>query len=87
MACVPLLAQRQVIGVIWVARQQVFTASEIRLLTAVSDIAANAIQRATLHEQTRKQAEQITQIMQSVPDGVLLLDDRHQILLANPPAW
>lgn len=84
--CVPLLAQRQVIGAIWAGRQQAFTASEVRLLTAVSDIAANAIQRATLHEQTRKQADQITQIMQSVPDGVLLLDARHQILLANPPA-
>jgi signal transduction histidine kinase/ActR/RegA family two-component response regulator len=85
-ACVPLLAQRQVIGAIWAGRQQAFTASEIRLLTAVSGIAANAIQRATLHEQTRKQADEITQIMQSVPDGVLLLDAHHQILLANPPA-
>jgi two-component system cell cycle sensor histidine kinase/response regulator CckA len=85
-ACVPLLAQAQVIGAIWIGRQQAFTATEIRLLTAVADITANAIQRATLYEQTRKQAEQITQIMHSVPDGVLLLDADHRIVLANPPA-
>ncbi len=83
--CVPLLAQAQVIGAIWVGRQQPFTAAEIRLLTTVTDMTANAIQRATLYEQTRKQAEQITQIMHSVPDGVLLLDAHNQIVLANPP--
>jgi PAS domain S-box-containing protein len=84
--CAPLLAQAQVIGAIWVGRQQPFTPAEIRLLTAVTDMTANAIQRATLYEQTRKQAEQITQIMHSVPDGVLLLDAHNQIVLANPPA-
>lgn len=85
-ACVPLLAQEQVSGAIWVGRQNEITPAEMRLLTAVADMAANALQRATLHEQTRKQAEQITQIMHSVPDGVLLLNARYQILLANPPA-
>lgn len=85
-ACVPLLAQEQVIGAIWVGRQAEMMPDEMRLLTAVANMAANAIQRTTLYEQTRKQAEQISQIMQSVPDGVLLLDAQYQILLANPPA-
>lgn len=85
-ACVPLLTQEQVIGAIWLGRQAEITSGEMRLLTAVANMAANAIQRTTLYEQTRKQAEQISQIMQSVPDGVLLLDAHYRILLTNPPA-
>lgn len=85
-SCVPLLVQERITGAIWVGRQAEITPGEMRLLTAVANMVANAIQRTTLYEQTRKQAEQISQIMQSVPDGVLLLDGHYRILLANPPA-
>jgi two-component system, cell cycle sensor histidine kinase and response regulator CckA len=85
-ACVPLLARQAPIGAIWVGRQHEFTAADLRLLTAIADMTANAIYRAALHEQTKMQAEQINEIMNSTPDGVLLLDDQHTVVLANPAA-
>jgi PAS domain S-box-containing protein len=53
-AGVPLVAQNQTIGVLWVCRLTPFTPSEVRILIAFADIAANAIQRATLHNQTER---------------------------------
>ncbi|MEI7849272.1 MAG: HD-GYP domain-containing protein, partial [Chloroflexota bacterium] len=42
------------VGILWIARKTEIHDSEVRLLTAIGDMAANAIQRATLHEQTKK---------------------------------
>jgi PAS domain S-box-containing protein len=53
---VPLIAQENRIGYIWVGRKTEIAESEIRLLRAISDIAANAIFRTTLHEQTERDA-------------------------------
>ncbi len=59
-ACVPLIAHEQTIGVLWVGRQSEIAPEEIRLLTAIGDMAANAIQRATLHEQTEQHLRRLT---------------------------
>ncbi|MBI3244299.1 MAG: PAS domain S-box protein [Chloroflexi bacterium] len=66
-ACVPLIAQGQTIGVLWTGRGQAggpaifsdITQDDLRLLTAIGEIAANAIHRAALHEQTRQRLEQL----------------------------
>ena len=58
-AGVPLLAQEQIIGLLWVARKSDITEEHVRLLTAVADIAANAIHRAALHEQTEKRLRRL----------------------------
>jgi two-component system, cell cycle sensor histidine kinase and response regulator CckA len=84
--CIPLLTQSYPIGAIWVSRQHEFGPSDLRLLTAIADMSANAIHRTRLYEQTQAQAEQITQIIHSIPDGVLLLDDQRRVLLANSAA-
>ncbi len=59
-ACVPLIAQGLAFGGLWAGRLTPFTADELRLLTAVADIAANAIRRASLHEQTERRLRQST---------------------------
>ncbi len=59
-ACVPLKAQEQTIGALWIARQKPISPIEVHLLTAISNIAASAIQRATLFEQTQKRLQQIS---------------------------
>lgn len=66
---IPLVAQDHALGAIWVTRDQKdnvmpppFSQSEIHLLTAIGDMAANAIQRASLHEQTTHYAEQLVTI-------------------------
>ncbi len=58
-ACVPLVVQDQVIGAVWVGRQSEIGPAEVRLLTSIADIAANAIHRETLHEQTVSQVERL----------------------------
>lgn len=59
-ACVPLIAQGQTIGAIWMGRKSVIADYEVRLLTAISEIAANAIHRATLHEQTEQRLQRLS---------------------------
>jgi putative nucleotidyltransferase with HDIG domain len=54
MACVPLVARGQTIGALWVGSTTPITREKIRLLTAIGDMAANAIFRATLHEKTER---------------------------------
>lgn len=51
LACIPLIAREQTIGLLWIGRRLPFTPDELRIITAVADIAANAIYRASLHDQ------------------------------------
>jgi PAS domain S-box-containing protein len=65
---VPLIVQERVMGILWVVRDvrpdgslpAPFSESQKRLLSAVADMAANAMHRASLHEQTALHAEQMT---------------------------
>ena len=69
-AGVPLLVQGQFIGSLWVGRTRrqkaqppvPLTTAEIRLLGSVADMAANALQRASLYEQTLRHAEELLTI-------------------------
>jgi len=56
---VPLVTQQRIVGVLWVGRRTPIRPDEVRLLSAMADIAANAIQRATLHEQTQQNLNQL----------------------------
>ncbi|MGH2523544.1 MAG: PAS domain S-box protein, partial [Anaerolineales bacterium] len=58
-ACIPLITRAQTIGALWVGRKTPFTQYELRLVTAIADIAASALQRATLHDQTRQRLQQL----------------------------
>jgi PAS domain S-box-containing protein len=58
----PLLVQENVIGVLWAARERLFSAEEYRLVRAVADIAATAIHRTTLNEETRLYAQKLSAI-------------------------
>ncbi len=59
-AGVPMIAQEQIIGSIWIGRRSRISGDEVRLLAAIADISANAIYRTSLHEQTRQHLEQIS---------------------------
>ncbi len=63
-ACAPLIAQERPIGALWIVRPNDISESELRLLMAVADIAANAIHRATLHEQTEQHVRRLTALHQ-----------------------
>jgi PAS domain S-box-containing protein len=65
----PLIAQDQLIGFIWMGRRTEIAEPEIRLLTAVADMAANAIHRTTLHEQSVKDAAELVLAYDSTLEG------------------
>jgi PAS domain S-box-containing protein len=56
LASVPLINQGVIIGTLNVAKEKPLGESEVRLLIAVADVAANAIQRETLHEKAVQHA-------------------------------
>lgn len=51
-ACMPLIAQNETIGVLWVTRSTPFNEVDIHKLAALADISASSIYRASLQEQT-----------------------------------
>jgi PAS domain S-box-containing protein len=58
----PMIAEEQLIGLIWMGRKSVISEDELRLLAAMADIAASSIRRVTLHELTEKRLSQITSL-------------------------
>lgn len=63
-ASVPLLAQEHAIGALWIVRHTDIREPELRLLNAIADIAANAIHRVMLHEQTVQQLNHLLALHQ-----------------------
>ncbi len=58
-ACVPLMTHQEVIGALWACHKEPISENDIRLLTAIADIAASAIHRSTLHEQTTQRLQRL----------------------------
>lgn len=58
--CVPLIAQGQATGALCIGRKTDISTNEMRLLTSIGDIAANAINRATLYEETNRRMQRLT---------------------------
>ncbi|MEW6239955.1 MAG: GAF domain-containing protein [Chloroflexota bacterium] len=68
-AIVPLIAQDQVIGVLYACRNEkegslppAFTEGEVSLFLSVANMTANALHRASLYEQTALQAKQLAAV-------------------------
>ncbi|MDD5367722.1 MAG: GAF domain-containing protein [Anaerolineaceae bacterium] len=58
-ACVPFITHHQTIGVVWIGKEGEITPNDLRVLTAIGDIAASAIQRAVLFEQTQLRLQRL----------------------------
>ncbi len=82
---VPMKVGGETIGVVMVHSRQAdaYKPEDTELLLALANISAVAIQNASLLEQARQSARQIEQIMQTVPEGMLLLDDDHRVVTVN----
>jgi PAS domain S-box-containing protein len=59
-ACMPLRVNEETHGLLWLGKNDPFTERDMHLLAAVADIAANAIYRATLHEQTQLRLQRLS---------------------------
>ncbi len=68
-ACVPLIAGTQTIGALWVGRHVPLANDEVRLLGAIGNMAATAIHRTTLREQTERQLQRLTS-MQAIDRSI-----------------
>jgi HD-GYP domain-containing protein (c-di-GMP phosphodiesterase class II) len=52
-ACLPLTSHDQVMGVIWIGKKTSISEDDFHVLIAITDIAANAVYRAALYDQTQ----------------------------------
>jgi PAS domain S-box-containing protein/putative nucleotidyltransferase with HDIG domain len=68
-ACVPLIAREATIGALWMGRTGSISEHDLRLLAAIADMAANAIQRMTLYEQTQRDALELALAYDSTIEG------------------
>ena len=58
--CIPLVAREQTMGALWVGRKASFDDREVRFLTAVGDISANALHCVSLREQAEEHFQRLT---------------------------
>lgn len=101
-AAVPLMTNDSTLGVLILSspKTNYFTESQIRLLGTIANEVAIAINNATLYEyidtiaarlaelleQQREENSKSRAILQSVTEGVIVLDEDQQITLFNPAA-
>jgi PAS domain S-box-containing protein/putative nucleotidyltransferase with HDIG domain len=78
-ACMPLIAHDEVIGALWIGRNDPFTDESLRLLNSIANIAANAIQRATLHEKTVRSLMRL-EALHNIDTAINASQDLHSTL-------
>ncbi|MBN1319075.1 MAG: response regulator [Anaerolineales bacterium] len=85
---VPLAAGESVIGFLTIDHRQpgVYHEEHAATAQAFAGQVAIAIQKADLLERSREQARQMQEIMDTVPEGMLVLDNAGRVVLANPTA-
>lgn len=59
----PLVAHTEVLGALWVSRQEPFSDVELRLIEGIADMAASAFQRAGQHELTQRRMERLSALL------------------------
>jgi signal transduction histidine kinase len=84
----PIEAEGRHIGEIGVADKESreWTAEEVALLEAVGQQLGTAVERLRLLERIREQAYRVHQIVDTVPEGMILLGENWHVILANPLA-
>lgn len=82
----PLIARKQVIGVLFIFRnyQGVFSTNDTSLLRSFADQAAIAVSNAQLYTQVRYEEQRLMAMLDAVADGILILEADHSIQHCNP---
>lgn len=85
---VPLVSEGSKIGGLSVAAPvpRSWLPEEIALVEGVGRQLGGAIERISLLERIRENAQQVEHIIETVPEGVILMDEDNRVLLANPVA-
>jgi GAF domain-containing protein len=83
LAGVPLTAQQEIIGCLMVGRETPFAAEEIRILTAVAEMAGNALHRAGLMETLEDKVRERTKELGSANERLQELDRLKSEFVSN----
>ncbi len=81
--CVPLIAHEEILGALLLGRKHPFDESEIRIMTAIADLAANAIHRATLMETLEVRVRERTQELEEANEQLKELDRLKSSFVSN----
>lgn len=86
MIAVPLYASSSVIGVLSCMSRQndAFDDDDARLLLTLSSEAALALEKASLYQTTLEDKTKIEAIINSLTDGLMVIDQEANLVLANP---
>ncbi len=86
MIAVPLFASSSVIGVLscYAGRKNAFDDDAARILLTLSSEAALALEKASLYRTTFEDKRKIEAIINSLTDGIMVLDREGRLVLANP---
>ncbi len=79
-ACAPLVAQDTIAGVLWVARMERLSDSDLRLLSAIANMTATGLHRAALHEQSLRNAADLEREVDERTRELLAANQRLQEL-------
>jgi signal transduction histidine kinase len=82
----PLIARKQVIGVIFVFRNYAgrFSSNDRALLQSFADQAAIAVHNAQLYTQVSREKQRMDALLDSAADGIIILAPDHIIERCNP---
>ena len=85
---VSLVSEGRMVGGLCIASQQPrnWLTEEIALVEGVGRQLAGAVERIALLERIQENAQQVQHIIDTVPEGVILLDEEMRVVLANPVA-
>jgi len=75
----PTIAQKKVTGTLLVSRDLPFDKTEIKVIGSIAEMAANAIFRSELHEQTESQLQKLIALRQ-IDNAISSTLDVHQII-------
>lgn len=86
MIAVPLFASSSVIGVLscYAGKAEAFDDDAARILLTLSSEAALALEKASLYRTTLEDKRKIEAIINSLTDGIMVLDRDGRLMLANP---
>lgn len=82
----PLIAHQRVIGVIFIFRTYAarFSRNDLTLLQSFADQAAIAVDNAQTYQQTQRERQRMSAILDAVADGTLILTAAHLVERCNP---
>ncbi len=74
------------LGVMNREKPRSFTPHDVRLLCALADYAAVALENARLYEETETERRKLEGVLQAAEEAVIILDPEMRVLLCNPTA-